>query len=60
MYNPNEKIAIESQIPANPADTNNKAKKPDNKKDNKLPTPGIKLPEDKTKKVVKPKPTNDY
>lgn len=58
--NNNEKIAIESQIPGNPADTNNKAKKPDNKKDNKLPVPGIKPPEDKTKKVVKPKPTNDY
>jgi penicillin-binding protein 1A len=58
--NNTEKITIESEIPKNPADSNNKAKKTEDKKDNKLPTPGIKPPEDKSKKVVKPKPANDY
>ncbi|MBK7433988.1 MAG: transglycosylase domain-containing protein [Chitinophagaceae bacterium] len=56
-----EKIAIESEIPR--IDSNNKAKRPDDKKDNKLPTPGIKPPEDKNKKLVKPdkpKPSTDY
>jgi penicillin-binding protein 1A len=55
-----EKVGIESQIPTKNADTSGKAKKPDDKKDNKLPTPGIKPAEDKAKKTVKPKPTNDY
>ena len=55
-----EKVGIESQIPIKDGDTSSKAKKPDEKKDNKLPTPGIKPPEDKTKKIVKPKPANDY
>jgi len=58
----NENIGIESQIPKNILDTNGKAKKPDEKKDNKLPVPGLK-PDEKNKKQVKPdkpKPATDY
>lgn len=54
-----ETVGIESQIPKNKADTNGTAKKPDDKKDIKTPTPGVK-PDDKTKKIVKPKPATDY
>jgi len=58
----NENIGIESQIPKNKLDTNGNAKKSEEKKDNKLPVPGIK-PEEKNKKQVKPdkpKPATDY
>ena len=55
-----EKVNIESEIPNKAPDTTGKARKPDDKKDNKLPTPVNKPLEDKAKKVVKPKPTNDY
>ena len=55
-----EKTDNESQIIVTPVDSTSKAKKPDDKKDIKLPTPAIKPPDTKQKKVVKPKPTNDY
>ncbi len=55
-----EKTDNESQVIVTPVDSTSKAKKPEEKKDIKLPTPGIKPPDVKQKKVVKPKPTNDY
>ena len=55
-----EKTDNESQVIVTPVDSTSKAKKPDDKKDIKLPTPAIKPPDTKQKKVVKPKPTNDY
>ena len=55
-----EKTDNESQVIVAPVDSTSKAKKPGDKKDIKLPTPAIKPPDTKQKKVVKPKPTNDY
>ena len=55
-----EKTDNESQVIVTPVDSTSKAKKPGDKKDIKLPTPAIKPPDTKQKKVVKPKPTNDY
>ena len=56
-----EAIGIESQIPKNKVDTNGTAKKPDDKKDTKTPSPAVK-PDNKkpVTKPDKPKPATDY
>ncbi|MFN8244009.1 MAG: transglycosylase domain-containing protein [Ferruginibacter sp.] len=54
-------IMVQQDPATNPADSNNKARKQDEKKDNKLPNPAAKPPaENNNKKTVKPKPANDY